>query len=241
MSLINDALKRARQARQKGPPPDSQEPALQPAEPEPSGRRPSLVILVGSAVILLAGAWFLWQWFNARPPVQMASSSAAKPSNAPPAVKSSIASNLTKPFQAVAKLETAIKEFRETNSPSPAPPAPVVSTSVVERPSEAITASPAPAQVPASSPVSPAKASNTVSAATEELAGEPPALAASRSANFPPLRLQGIYLRISKPSVLINNRTLYLGDEVDGVRVVGIERYTVKVEMKGATKELFLK
>ena len=43
------------------------------------------------------------------------------------------------------------------------------------------------------------------------------------------------------PSVLINNRTLFIWSKVDGVTVTEIKRTKVVLELGGARKELFLK
>ncbi len=55
---------------------------------------------------------------------------------------------------------------------------------------------------------------------------------------FPPLNLQGIFFRLKNPSVLINSRALYVGDQIGGARVVEIQRRTVTLEMNGARRTL---
>jgi hypothetical protein len=59
-------------------------------------------------------------------------------------------------------------------------------------------------------------------------------------ASFPKLKLQGIYFRRTNPSVLINGRTLFVGDHVDGARVVTVDRQTVTMEFSGQTNLLTL-
>ena len=39
---------------------------------------------------------------------------------------------------------------------------------------------------------------------------------------WPPLRLQGIFYKPSDPSVVINNKTLFKDDVIEGVRLVAI-------------------
>lgn len=264
MSLINDALKRARQGQAKTPPESPADPPLQPVEnPEPE-RKNSVIVVAGAVVLLLAGSWFLWQWLNPPPPVPVQAAAAKPPAtNQADAAKSSIASNLTKPFQAVAKLDAAIQQARQTEAATPAPTQPTASSSTpVPAPAPNTTSAPtAPTRAapPPTSPASPdiaapAKSAEAVasandrktptrdeSAPTQPPANEPPAQPISRNVTFPPLKLGGIYFRMSKPSVLINNRTLFLGDTVDGARVVAIERHSVKLEFKGATNEFFLR
>ncbi len=55
---------------------------------------------------------------------------------------------------------------------------------------------------------------------------------------FPELNLQGIFFRLKNPSVLINSRALYVGDEIGGARVVEIQRRTVTLEMEGVRRTL---
>jgi hypothetical protein len=58
---------------------------------------------------------------------------------------------------------------------------------------------------------------------------------------FPTLKLQGIYYRMSNPTVLINGQTLTVGDSIEGARIVKIERQGVVLEMGGQKKELTLR
>jgi len=59
-------------------------------------------------------------------------------------------------------------------------------------------------------------------------------------APFPKLKLQGIYFRRTNPSVLINGRTLFVGDRIEGARVVTVDRQTVTLEFSGQTNLLTL-
>lgn len=59
-------------------------------------------------------------------------------------------------------------------------------------------------------------------------------------AQFPPLRLQGIYYRPDRPSALINRRTLFVGDIIEGATVVAITPNSVTVEISGARQELLI-
>jgi hypothetical protein len=264
MSLINDALKRARQGSAKPPPESPAEPPLQPVQnPEPE-RKNSVIVVAGAAVLLVVGSWYLWQWLNPDQPAQGAAAKPPATNQAPAAGKSSLASNLTKPFQAVAKLDAAIQEARKTEAASPKPvqtetPVPAEARSpetktMVASPTPPPSSSPSATSSPAAANIPPTQVAETTPStsarstpAKEEIPLSPtppaelPAQPISRNVTFPSLKLGGIYLRMSKPSVLINNRTLFLGDTVDGVRVVGIERHSVSVEFKGATNELFLR
>jgi hypothetical protein len=57
---------------------------------------------------------------------------------------------------------------------------------------------------------------------------------------FPPLTLQGIFYRPKNPSALINGRTLFVGDQIGEVKVIAIEQRSVKVELRGVVKVLWL-
>ena len=59
--------------------------------------------------------------------------------------------------------------------------------------------------------------------------------------DFPPLRLQGIYYRSDSPSVMINNRSLYVNDQVQGVTVAAIDRSSVTLVLSGHTNVLTLR
>ncbi|HMJ89113.1 MAG TPA: hypothetical protein VK530_04820 [Candidatus Acidoferrum sp.] len=58
---------------------------------------------------------------------------------------------------------------------------------------------------------------------------------------FPQLRLQGIYYRVSSPSVMINNRTLFVNDQVQGVTVAAIDKASVTLVLSGQTNILTLR
>lgn len=57
---------------------------------------------------------------------------------------------------------------------------------------------------------------------------------------FPSLKLQGLFYRTKNPSVLINSKTLFVGDRVEHVKVISIERDRVTLEWNGETRVLTL-
>ena len=59
--------------------------------------------------------------------------------------------------------------------------------------------------------------------------------------SFPSLKLQGIYWRPSRPSAVINSKTVYLGDKVESVRVTAIDHESVTVQWESETKVLTLR
>jgi hypothetical protein len=58
---------------------------------------------------------------------------------------------------------------------------------------------------------------------------------------FPELKLQGIFYRPNNSSALISGRNLYVGDDVEGSKVISIDRSSVKVESGGETRVLRLR
>lgn len=55
---------------------------------------------------------------------------------------------------------------------------------------------------------------------------------------FPELKLNGIFYRSSKPSAIINGRLISLGEEIEGAKVISIERNSVTVEFSNQTRIL---
>jgi hypothetical protein len=66
---------------------------------------------------------------------------------------------------------------------------------------------------------------------------------ASTAPGFPTVRLDGIFYRLSKPSALINGKTVYVGDTLQDstVKIAAIDRTNVTLEFQGHTKVLSLK
>lgn len=58
---------------------------------------------------------------------------------------------------------------------------------------------------------------------------------------FPPLRLQSIFYRPSSPSVMINGKTLFVTDEINGVIVADIQSSSVTLVLSGQTNILTLR
>jgi MSHA biogenesis protein MshK len=54
------------------------------------------------------------------------------------------------------------------------------------------------------------------------------------------LKVQGIFYRLTKASALINGQTLFVGDEIDGAKLVAIERHCVRMLVEGRTNVLRL-
>ena len=81
---------------------------------------------------------------------------------------------------------------------------------------------PAPAPVPAIAAVQPAT---------------PPATNSLPAAG-PVFKLQGLYWRPSRPSAVVNGKTVYVGDHVETARVTAIDQQSVTLNLNGESKTL---
>jgi len=54
------------------------------------------------------------------------------------------------------------------------------------------------------------------------------------------LKLQGIFWRPSRPSAVINSKTLFKGDRIDNARVLAIDQESVTLQWQNETKVLTL-
>jgi hypothetical protein len=70
---------------------------------------------------------------------------------------------------------------------------------------------------------------------------EPPVIEAVPGPALSDLKLQGVFYRGAKSSALINGQTVFLGDDVDGARIIGIERHLVRLLIAGRTNVLKLR
>jgi hypothetical protein len=171
MSLINDALKRAKQAQQENPPttPPLEFRPVEPAQGE--SRRPTLLVVALSLVVVsilgLAGllVCFVTQSSQSPLPVAARMADAPVPPSVPPPVE-------------------------PARAPQPVVPPPA--GEVAEHPDEPDT--------------------NGVPVGAALVEALPP----------PALKLQGIFFNPNNPSAVVNGRTVYLGDRVNGFRLVAV-------------------
>jgi hypothetical protein len=216
MSLINDALKRAKQAQQQAATPTSPEPHLRPVEPVAHAKHgveflvPTALTLVALLVLLL-----VWRWAHQRGPVEGVRAKSGAPSE-----QTSVA-----PVASAVELS---KSPLQANGNSVVPPA---STAANELPANPrLVQSP-----PAGEAIPPAQVSNSELAATQIVAAaapEPPKPA--------PLKLQGIVFSPTRPSAVINGKSLFLGDRVREFKLIAIRRESVTLASPGQTNVLSL-
>jgi hypothetical protein len=210
MSLINDALKRAKLAQQQAPassPPALQLRPLEPAPSQPGWRVPGLLLPVALAGVALFGLLFVWQLTHRSdsPKVVEAKTHVALAEDPPPAPLA------TAPASPAASQAAA--------QPNP-PPQPVLS--LPPRPAVAETAA-------LSNATNNVEAANSVPPVTDVPPPSPP-----------PLKLQAIIFNPRRPSALISGRTVFLGDKFGSLRVVGISRTSATLAGGGLTNVLSL-
>ncbi len=213
MSLINDALKRAKQAQEAAatPPPTNDD--LRPVEHRPYGRESvgmAVPTLLGIASLLLL--FLLWQ--AARNSNSQDTSLEVKARTKAPAV-------LTAP----------------TPEPAPAPNVPAVAQ---PSPAPAVTSVPS-----TSAPISQdATISSTVTASTDVAGLEPSTNPVPVAAVIPPKpalpRLQAVVFNPTRPSVMINSKTLFIGDKIGEFRVQRIDPDSVTLVSRTQTNVLVL-
>jgi hypothetical protein len=227
MSLINDALKRAKQAQDQAGPPTPPPLQFRPAEPAPAANRgPGVMLYVVVAlvvVILLAGAWYAMHSRSQKP----GGSEVVKPvaaANTTPGSRMPDPS-ASAPAPTPAQVAPPI-EPKPAGTPSPATPAPVQASAPVKAVSESPVAATTPTVASAPNP-----ASVPIPAATAPPTPPPP----------PPLpRLQAIVFHPTRPSAIISGKTVFVGDKVGELRVAAIERDSVTLSGGGKTNVLNL-
>jgi hypothetical protein len=209
MSLINDALKRAKQAQQDTPLAPAPNMEFRPVEHQQYVRQSvglAVPMLLAMASVLLV--FLLWQ--------AVRTSSTAEPME--------------------------VKARAKASPPALASAKPVaVAASVTPAPAPAV--NPAPAPAPAAAPV-------TAPEPTEAPVSNPPVLVVVRTeatnpvATEPPKptlpKVQGIVFHPTRPSVMINGRTLFVGDKVGEFRVRSINQESVTLVGNGQTNVLNL-
>jgi hypothetical protein len=216
MSLINDALKRAKEAQRQAPPPPSPQMQFRPVEPSQHPRPGlSLIVPAALAVVALLALLFVWQWAQQRT------------ATGPREVRA-----LTRPAA-----QTII-------APQPsAPPAEVVAAAA--QPSPPAEPSPRTDAVAAVANLLPVASSipPTSSQPVQEQEREETRTVAVASPPPPkptPLRLQAIVYNPKRPSVVINGRTLFVGERLGESRVVAIDRESATIVSAGTTNVLMM-
>jgi hypothetical protein len=220
MSLINDALKRAKLAPKKPAPPVGDVPRVQPGPTAtPAAFRSRRFAPATLAAALAGGA--LFAWLALRPalgpaPIQVAATPAAAPMPDAPA------SPLPESTRAPGALP----------SEPPAQPA----RAPVAASSDAVASPAAPLAVSSAQPGAAASAAN----ASGSAAAQPPAAAEPAAVPASPAlpKLQGILYRAQRPAALLNGKMVLIGGMVGQHRVVAISPHAVTLVCGGQTNVL---
>ena len=220
MSLINDAIKQANKANKDrasatpapGTPPTA---GMQTAElrstPATGGSMTGMFLIAGIVLFVLLGGSLLF--LGMRSSVVDESEAVSKAPS--PAVAATPPAN------------------QITLAPEPAAASQPAPTTISKPPTQSPSTPPTLTTPPATA--APQATQATATAPAPEVPAKP---AGPRP--FPELKLQGIYFRIKDPSVMINGKTLMIGDLVADVTVLKIERKDVTVELDGQQKVLRL-
>jgi MSHA biogenesis protein MshK len=218
MSLVNDALKRAKEAQQQAAPPPPSQMQFRPVEPGQHGRNgPRLIVPVTLTVLALLALVLPWQWAKGN--------------------------RMTEPREARAVTRTAVQPTvtRQPVSPpaaaiTPAPasePSPPPQTESHPTPATGIVDTLA--AIDAATSASPAVAKEPENEATNAVA-----IAPAPQSKAAPLRLQAIVFNPKRPSALISGKTLFIGDRLGDARVVAIDRESATLVGGGRTNVLSL-
>ena len=224
MSLINDALKRAKQARPRTPSPDLPNIPLRPIEQPAQEARHGLGVLlpISLAVVALLGLLLVWEFSKRdnsstqpKEPIQV--SARALPTDSTSVTESAPANASASPVPAKAASANPLVGASETKNSGPP-----VSSQTSEPGAKAI-ASTEPLSV------------STDAVDTNHASATEPSVPLP-----PPLRLQGIVYNPRRPSALINGRIVFVGDRVRDLHVIAIRSNEVVLAGNNRTNLLSL-
>ena len=218
MSLVNDALKRAKEAQQQAAPPPPSQMQFRPVEPGQHSRHGlGLSVPVTLTVLVLLALVLTWQLGKGN--------------------------RMTEPREARAVTRTAVQPMA---TPQPVSPSTATTTpapaSEPSPPAQTVSQS-----IPAIGIVDTLAAIDSATSANPAVAKEPEtepttaaAIVPAPQPKSPPLRLQAIVFNPKRPSALISGKTLFIGDRLGDARVVAIDRESATLVGAGKTNVLSL-
>jgi hypothetical protein len=237
MSLINDALKRANEQKAKHVSAGELGSTMQTVEASSDETRLWPIALF--AVLLVGALWLGWSGIHSgsspgteNPGPSEVNARVTEPAPAPPPTTSPDSTGLRSavgmaealaPDPAKVAALTPPRALPTSEAPPvlPLAPPPVPQARTALAPKTDSPASVAPASPPA--PV---------------VAGSTPSTPSSPPNTFPKLSLQGIYYRPSRPSAVINSKTVFVGDRVQQAKILAIDRYEVTVQWNNEVRVL---
>ena len=219
MSLINDALKRAKGAQQTNPPQPAPDLPLRPVDPvQQPRRRIGLLLPMAFGFVLALVAVLLWQGSQRR---------ATPPQTALPAVQTVLP---------VPATPAAVAALRSTG--------PASQTDLASQPASSPSMSLPAAGAPEADATPPAVNAATFtappSAAPSPTSNVAPVTVVASAPQPAPLKLQGILYRPTNPVAVINGKTVGVGDRVGEAIVVSINQSSTLVVVAGETNRLSL-
>jgi MSHA biogenesis protein MshK len=213
MSLVNDALKRAKEAQQQAAPPPPSQMQFRPVEPGQQVRGGlGPIVPVTWVVLMLLVAVLAWQWAKGN--------------------------RITEPREARAVTRTAVQT---TAAPQPvSPPAAATTPTPVSEPSLLPQIESHPVVDTLAAIDAATSANPVVVKEPENDAANSVAIAPAPQPKPAPLRLQAIVFNPKRPSALISGKTLFIGDRLGDARVVAIDRESATLVGGGQTNVLSL-
>jgi hypothetical protein len=236
MSLINDALHRAKNASGQKPPLQRILPDFHPIESyKPSMRFHRLVGLLAGLTVIFS-TWLVWRG-NRAPHASTVNRAETVTAATKPPVPSLDPSDGVRPNSSgPARTPTAQK-------PPLAAPKAVNSNAIKPAHVPNTRVAPSAAQIPP--PIQRRAGTAKPSAESASVPSQRPPIVLpplvpvpgenSKEASF---ELQQIFYRLRRPTAVINGRTLAVGDEIEGWRLQRISRHSVQLSSGTATKEL---
>lgn len=210
MSLINDALKRAKQAQQDSGESPVSVPPLRPVEPTTQLARNAMGVLMPIALVVVAllglmFLWVLWKREGTTKTSQQITAAARTPG--------------AEPEPATVEAATTPANRMSSNGAT-------ATGAVATTHSESNAASPS--------------VSNQVSGASEQVDTNHLKAAEAAPSMPPPLKLQSIVYNPKSPSAMINGRIVFVGDRIRDFRVAVIHRDEVMLTSGSRTNLLSL-
>ena len=250
MSLINDALKRAKEAQRQAPPPPSPQMQFRPVELAPHSRHSlGLIGPAALATVALLALLFVWHLADERKAIGPREAQALPPPAAQPIIAPQPAAPMPEvvaaaaqpsppppqPFPQTASATGVTNPLAVTAAITPAVTA-TTAPAVTATTTPAVTARATPAAAATATPASAPEAKEQENEVTKSVAIRPPPVP-----KWPPLKLQAIAFNPKQPCVLINGTMLFVGKKLGDLQVVAIGRESATLVGVGRTNTLTMR